>query len=104
MSSRRAQDIWTQGTYKVKPGCADEFVRGWCELARHAVEEFAVAPPTIFQDREDPNLYVTFGVWDSLDTLQRFRSSPFVVERAAALDDLLDSAEARLLDEVSVDE
>jgi heme-degrading monooxygenase HmoA len=104
MSSRRDRDIWTQGTYRVKPGCADEFVRRWRELARHAVEEFGVAPPTILYDREDPNLYVTFGVWDSLDTLQRFRSSPFVVERGPVVDDLLDSAEARLLDEVSVDD
>jgi quinol monooxygenase YgiN len=95
--------IWTQGIYKVKPGCADEFVRGWRELARHAVEEFGVAPPTILCDREDPSLYVTFGVWDSLDTLQRFRSSPLVAERALALDNLLDSAETRLLDNVRVE-
>jgi hypothetical protein len=45
-------------------------------------------------------LYVTFGVWDSFDTLQRFRSSPFVAERAPALDALVESAEVRLLDEV----
>jgi quinol monooxygenase YgiN len=95
--------IWTQGTYKVKAGCADEFLRGWRELARHAVAEFGVAPPTILCDREDPSLYVTFGVWDSLDTLQRFRSSPLVAERASALDDLLDSAEARLFDEVCME-
>jgi quinol monooxygenase YgiN len=103
MSSRRAY-IWTQGTYRVKPGCADEFVRGWRELARHAVEEFGAAPPTILYDREDPSLYVTFGVWDSLDTLERFRSSPLVAERASGLDDLLDSAEARLLDEVGAED
>jgi quinol monooxygenase YgiN len=92
--------IRTQGTYKVKPGCANEFVRGWRELARHAVEKFGVTPPTILRDREDPNLYVTFGVWASVDTLEGFHSSAFVTERASALDDLLDSAEARVLDEV----
>jgi catechol 2,3-dioxygenase-like lactoylglutathione lyase family enzyme/quinol monooxygenase YgiN len=93
--------IWTHGTYKVKPGGADEFVRGWRELARHAVEEFGVAPPTILRDHEDRSLYVTFGVWDRLDTLERFRSSPLVAERGSALDDLLDSAEARVLEEVA---
>lgn len=74
--------VWAQGTYKVKPGCADEFVRLWGELARQAVEEFGVPPPTILRDRDDPDLFVTSGVWDSLDTLQRFRSSPLVAERA----------------------
>jgi quinol monooxygenase YgiN len=93
--------IWTHGTYRVKPGCADEFVRGWRELARHAVEDFGVAPPTILCDREDASLYVTLGVWDSLDTLERFRSSPLVAERASALDDLLDCAEASVLEEVA---
>ena len=94
-------DIWTHGTYRVKPGCADEFVRAWRELARHAVEDFGVAPPAILRDREDASLYVTLGTWDSLDTLERFRSSPLVAERASALDALLDSAEARVLEEVA---
>ena len=93
--------FWTHGTYRVKPGCADEFVRGWGELARHAVEDFGAAPPTILCDREDASLYVTLGAWDSLDTLRRFRSSPLVAERASALDALLDSAEARVLEEVA---
>ena len=92
--------IWTHGTYRVKPGHTDAFTHGWRELARHAVEEFGVAPPTILRDHEDPSLYVTFGVWDSVETLERFRSSRLVAERAAALDDLLDSAEVRVLDEV----
>jgi quinol monooxygenase YgiN len=93
--------IWTHGTYRVKPGCADDFVRGWQELARQAVDEFGVAPPTILRDREDRSLYITFGVWDSLETLERFRSSPLVAKRASALDDLLDSAETRVLEAVA---
>jgi quinol monooxygenase YgiN len=76
-------------------------VRGWHELARHAVEDFGVAPPTILCDREDASVYVTFGVWDSLDTLDRFRSSPHVAERSAALDDLLDGTEVRVLEDVA---
>jgi quinol monooxygenase YgiN len=93
--------IWTHGTYTVKAGYADEFVRRWRELARHAVREFGVSPPMILRDREDPSLFVTFGVWDSLGTLERFRASQLVAERTSALDDLLDSAEARVLDEVA---
>jgi quinol monooxygenase YgiN len=93
--------IWTHGTYRVKPGRAEEFVRGWSELARLAVENFGVAPPTIVCDRGDASLYVTFGAWDSLATLERFRSSPLVAERASELDDLLDSADVRVLEEVA---
>jgi heme-degrading monooxygenase HmoA len=92
--------LWTHGMYRVKPGRGDEFTRTWRALARHAVTEFGVAPPTILRDLDDPNLFVTFGVWESLDTLTRFRASTFVAEQARVLDDLLQTGEARILDEI----
>jgi hypothetical protein len=45
---------------------------------------------------------VTFGAWDDLDTLRQFRSSPFVAQRAIALDDLVERGEARILDELEL--
>jgi quinol monooxygenase YgiN len=96
--------VWTHGTYRVKRGCEDEFMRVWRELARHAVAEFGVAPPTFLRDRDDPNLFVAFGVWDSLGTLERFRASRLVGERARVLNDLLERGEARILGEVGVDD
>lgn len=91
--------VWTHGIYKVKPGCEDEFIRGWRELARHAVTEFGVAPPTFLRDRDDTNVFVAFGVWDSLGTLQRFRTSPLVEERGHLLNELVESSEVRILSE-----
>ena len=61
----------------------------WRELAEHAVAEFGVAPPTFLRDRDDPSMFVTFGAWDSLETLGRFRASPLVAERSGVLNDLL---------------
>jgi quinol monooxygenase YgiN len=92
--------IWTHATYRVKSGCVDDFVQQWDELARHAVEEFGVRPPTMLRDRDDPNVLVTFGPWGSLDTLQLFRSSPLVRERTPVLDELVEAAEADIFDEV----
>jgi quinol monooxygenase YgiN len=90
--------VWTQGTYTVKPGLEAEFVRAWRELADAAVDGFGVSPPTILRDREEPNVFVTFGSWDSDETIERFRSSPAVRARAAALDRLLARADARTLE------
>jgi quinol monooxygenase YgiN len=96
--------VWTHGTYKVKPGCEDEFMRVWRELARHAVAEFGVAPPTFLRDRDDTNLFVAFGVWDSLGTLERFRTSPLVGERARVLGDLVEGGDVRILYELGVED
>jgi heme-degrading monooxygenase HmoA len=96
--------VWTLGTYRVKRGCEDEFVRVWRELARHAVAEFGASSPTFLRDREDTSVFVTFGVWDGLETLQRFRASPPAVERGRVLGDLLEEGEARILEEVGVDD
>jgi quinol monooxygenase YgiN len=96
--------IWTQGAYTIKPGRVDEFARLWGELARHAVAEFGASPPTIFRDREDPHVVVTFGAWDDDDSLRRFRSSPYVAQRAGALDELVEHGEARILDQLELDD
>ena len=90
--------VWTQGFYRVKPGCEEEFARVWRELAEHAVAEFGVAPPTFLRDRDDPSMFVTFGAWDSLETLGRFRASPLVAERSGVLNELVEHGEARVLE------
>jgi quinol monooxygenase YgiN len=95
--------VWTQGVYAIKPGRVDDFVRLWAELARHAVAEFRASPPSIFCDRDDPRVVVTFGAWEDDDALRRFRSSPYVADRAGALDELVEAAEVRILDELPGD-
>jgi quinol monooxygenase YgiN len=93
--------VWTEGRYKVKHGHVDEFVQVWQELAEHAVAEFGARAPTMLRDRAERDLLVTFGAWDSLDTLERFRSSPLVQARTPELGELVESAEAGILDEVA---
>jgi quinol monooxygenase YgiN len=92
--------VWTQGTYKVKAGHVERFVNVWHELAEHAVAEFGARAPTMLRDREDPHLLITFGAWESLEALDRFRASPLVQERTPELGELVEHAEAGILDEV----
>jgi quinol monooxygenase YgiN len=97
-------DVWTHGTWTVRPGREDDFVRSWREMARRATTELEVAArPTLLRDRERPNVFVSFGPWPSIDDVQRFRSSPTFRESVAGMEDLLESFEARTLDEMGPD-
>jgi heme-degrading monooxygenase HmoA len=97
-------DVWTHGTWTVKPGREDDFVRAWRALARRATTELDVAGrPTLLRDRETPTLFVSFGPWPSIEDVDRFRSSPAFHEGVAAMEDLLESFEPRTLDEVGLD-
>jgi len=96
-------DVWTHGTWTVKPGREDDFVRSWRELARRATTDLDVAGrPTLLRDRETPNVFVSFGPWPSIDDVNRFRSSPAFRESVAGMEDLLESFEVRTLDEVGL--
>ncbi len=97
-------DVWTHGTWTVKPGREDDFVRAWRELARRASSELGFAGrPTLLRDRETPNLFVSFGPWPSIEDVNRFRSSSAFRESVAAMEELLESFEPRTLDEMGLD-
>lgn len=97
-------DVWTHGTWTVKPGREDDFVRAWRDLARRGSSELEVAGrPTLLRDRETPNVFVSFGPWPSIEDVNRFRSSSAFRESVAAMEDLLESFEPRTLDEMGLD-
>jgi heme-degrading monooxygenase HmoA len=95
--------IWTHGVWTVKAGREDEFVAAWQEMAQAGLDEFAaVAPPQLLRDRERPRLFVSFGPWDSVETIDRFRAA--MGPRFEAIErELLESFEATTLDEVPLD-
>jgi hypothetical protein len=84
-------ELWTHATFTVKPGREREFADAWIALARRARDEFD-ANPTLLRDRERPNVFLGFGSWPDVDTMQRFRSA--TADRGAALDELLEHGDA----------
>ena len=94
-------NVWTHGTWTVKPGREDDFVAVWRAMAARGVAELnAAAPPTLLRDRDERNVFVSFGPWPSLDEVTRFRSSPMFREAYEELTELLVDFQARTLDEV----
>lgn len=93
--------VWTHGRWTVKPGREEEFGRALDELRREVTEEFPAASSTFLRDRDHPNVFLTFGSWESLDEIERFRE--FLFPRLGPVRELLEDLEVFTLDEVAQD-
>jgi quinol monooxygenase YgiN len=93
-------EVWTHGTWIVKPGKEEAFVEAWTRLARSAPGLFKGERPILLRDREHPNVFKTFGAWPSIDVIEEFRASDLFRDSVAELQPLLESFEPMTLDEV----
>lgn len=97
--------MWTHGTWTVRPGREEDFIRTWTDMARRGMAELEpAAPPTLLHDTERPNVFISFGPWRSREDLERFRSSAILRGALESLQpDILEAFEPRVLDEVEQD-
>jgi hypothetical protein len=89
--------IWTHGVWTVKPGREEEFVAAWRELVPVG-KALGSDDASLLRDRDDPNVFRSFGPWPDLETIARFRAE--IGPQVAAMDDLLERFETFTLDEV----
>ena len=95
-------NVWTHGTWTVRPGSEDAFIDAWLTLVHDVSASVAPeSPPTLLRDRERANVFVSFGPWPDAEAVERFRSSDAFREGQARMRDLLESFVAQTLDEVS---
>ncbi len=89
MLGRLMASAWTHGVWTVKPGREDEFVAGWRELVPIGIE-LGSGEPVLLRDRERPNVFLSFGPWPNLETIERFRGeiAPHVGGMRALLEDI----------------
>jgi quinol monooxygenase YgiN len=94
--------IWTHGVWTVKPGREDDFIAAWRAMASDAVREFQPPEePHLMQDRERPNVFRSFGVWDDPEQVERFRG--FIQPHLQGMRELTESIEVLTLDDVPLD-
>ena len=100
--------VFAVGLWTVKEGCQDAFVQAWMALGDRLREDFPERRATLLHDRDQPNLFISFGPSDSLDKLAArreaigtlARDSDTLSERTAALYDSLDHLDLHTLDYV----
>lgn len=85
------KDLYTCGIWTVTPGREDEFVAAWEDLARWSAEHVAGAGwATLVQQDDQPNRFLTFGPWESLEAIDAWRSSDGFRERVGRIRALLE--------------
>jgi heme-degrading monooxygenase HmoA len=93
--------VWTHGTWTVKPGREEDFVNAWRAMVREVGAHLEVkGTPTLLRDHDRPNVFISFGPWESVDAISHFRSSEPFRRHVTSMGELLDDFQARTLDEV----
>jgi heme-degrading monooxygenase HmoA len=85
-------------TWIVKPGQEDEFVRRWTEFAEWSGGQGLAAPAMLLRDVEEPTRFVSFGPWEDIQMIWRWRGLTGFQERVASLNEVLVSFEPRTLE------
>lgn len=86
-------EIYTVGIWIAKPGQEEAFADAWRAMAEATAAEFAQARGTLLRDTGNPRRFISFGPWDSLETIETWRSSTAFKEGVARMRDLLESFE-----------
>lgn len=92
--------IYTLGIWTVKPGHEDEFIDAWRDLATRTAAEFPAPTATLLRDRDQPNLFISYGPWTSPQDIENWRSSATFRHGVARIRDVLDGFEPHTMDQV----
>jgi heme-degrading monooxygenase HmoA len=87
-------DLYTCGTWTVIAGREDDFVAAWQDLADWTAAEIAGASwANLVQHQEKPNVFLSFGPWESPESIAAWRESEGFRERVGRIRDLLEAFE-----------
>jgi heme-degrading monooxygenase HmoA len=92
---------YTHSTWVVKPGLEGEFVHRWHDLAQWSAGAGLTAGARLLRDVDRPNRFVSFGPWQSLEAVRRWRADEGYHQRVRRLQEVLESFDPHTLEEIS---
>jgi quinol monooxygenase YgiN len=100
-NSNPSNQPYTFGIWTVKPGKESEFTKLWSAFAESTVvSNGEIGKAHLLQDIDNPSKFITFGAWDSLDTVLKWRESPGFKSFAENARKLCDEFQPRNLKEI----
>jgi heme-degrading monooxygenase HmoA len=86
--------LYTSGTWTVLPGREEEFVAAWSEMANWTSAEIpGCGWVTLLQHHETPNVFLSFGPWETAEAISAWRASPGFQKRIGPIRALLEDFE-----------
>lgn len=92
---------YTLSVWHVRPGREDEFVERWRDWHEWTVAQGLTAPGTLLRDLDHGSRFVSFGPWETLDDVARWRSAEGYHDRVKRLQEVVESFEPATLEEVA---
>jgi heme-degrading monooxygenase HmoA len=86
-------ETYSHTTWRVRPGMDAAFIERWGEWAEWSHRQGLGAHARLLRDVENPDTYVSFGAWASIDTVGSWRSLAGYHERVASLREVVASFE-----------
>ena len=86
-------EIYTVGIWTVTAGREEEFVAAWRAMGEATIAEFPAAHGRLLRDVANPNRFVSFGPWESVEAVDVWRASAPFREGVAHIRELLDAFE-----------
>jgi len=91
---------YTHTTWRVKAGREQEFAERWAEWVEWSRRQGLREQALLLRDVESPQVFVSFGPWESVEVARGWRALPGYQERVARLQEVLDGFEPRTLEVV----
>jgi heme-degrading monooxygenase HmoA len=94
--------LYTAGDWLVREGKETEFVEAWKELAEWTAGNVSGAGwATLLRDTEEPRRFLSFGPWQSLESIEAWRGSEGFQQRVGRIHDLLEKLRPQTLEVVA---
>ena len=95
-----SQPNYSLTTWIVRPENEDEFVRRWAKFAEWSSAEGLAASAKLLRDVDDPSRFISFGPWETLEAIRRWRALEGFQQHVQALSEVVEDFEPRTLVQV----
>ena len=76
-------DIYTSGSWKPNPGSEEAFVEAWAQFAAWGSSISGAGTLRLARDLEDPERFLSFGDWESVEAATAWKNMPDFREKIA---------------------